>query len=222
MKFSDSISSEELYIHSTNNMVQLIKTYLLQNRSISIPGLGTIYVERTPAQTDFVNRQLLPPSYHFRFDRYFDAPGKDFFTFLAARKNVEDYEAIKLYNEWALQLRNSIGSEEFTPIDGVGALKRDHSGDIVFEPTGAQYSFSPPVHAERIIRSNAKHTMIVGDRELTNVEMTDYLQESASRKLSWWVYAAIIAAVAIAAIIIYSYTSGNAGFFGNQQTINTK
>ena len=222
MKYSDSISSAALFIHSTNDMVQLIRTYLLQNKSISIPGLGTIYVERTPAQTDFVNRQLLPPSYHFRFDKYFDAPGKDFFTYLAARKSVEDFEAIKIYNEWALQLRNSISTDEFTPLHGVGALKRDSSGDILFEPSGPQNSFNTPVHAERIIRTNAKHTMIVGDRELTNVQMTDYLQESASRKTSWWVYAIIIAVVAIAAIIIYGYTSGNGGFFGNQQTIDTK
>ncbi len=60
-------------------MVKLISTYLIQNKSVSIPGLGTIYVERVPAQSDFVNRQLLPPAYHYRFDKYFDAPGKDFY-----------------------------------------------------------------------------------------------------------------------------------------------
>lgn len=222
MSPSDLIFSEESFTRSTNNMVQLIRTYLLQNKSISIPGLGTIYVERTPAQTDFVNRQLLPPSYHFRFDKYFDAPGKDFFTFLAAKQKVEDYEAIKIYNEWAMQLRNNIGTDNHTQLQGVGSLKRDGSGDIVFEPVGAQNSFHVPVPAERIIRTNAKHTMIVGDKEVTNVEMSDYLQESHMRRSRWWIYAIIIAIIAIIAIFIQMNRSGNHPVFGNGQTINTQ
>src|SRR5690606_16028798 len=108
MRCSGSIFWEELYIRSINKMVNLICSYLLQHKSISIPGLGTIYVERIPAQSDFVNRQLLPPAYHYRFDRYFDVPARDFFIFLGARKNIKDYEAIKLYNEWAQTLRNEL------------------------------------------------------------------------------------------------------------------
>lgn len=204
-------------------MVQLIRIYLLQNKSVSIPGLGTIYVERLPSQSDFVNRQLLPPTYHFRFDKYFDAPGKDFFTYLAARKEVPDYEAIKMYNEWSMQLRNSITADEVTMLEGVGSLKRDASGEVVFEPAGHLNSYVVPAPAERIIRTDARHTMIVGDKELTNVQMTDYLQEEVHKeKVSWWVYALILAAIGIAAIFFYLYSSGNNTAFGNQQTIQTK
>ncbi len=224
MNHSASTFLEESFTRSTNNMVQLIRTYLLQNKSISIPGLGTIYVERTPAQTDFVNRQLLPPSYHFRFDKYFDAPGKEFFTFLAARKSVEDYEAIKLYNEWAMQLRNRIGTDEFTSISGVGALKRDTSGEIIFEPAQAPQAWHLPVPAERIVRTNALHTMIVGDREVTNVEMSDYLHEEAQRKRGrWWIYAIVVAVIAIAAIVFgITRSSGSSAPFGNQQIVPTR
>lgn len=204
-------------------MVSLVRTYLLQNSSVSIPGLGTIYVERIPAQSDFVNRQLLPPAYHFRFDKYFDAPGKDFFTYVAARMKVQDYEAIKMYNEWAVQLRNDIGTEHATALEGVGSLKRDMSGDVVFEPMGPLNTYAIPVPAERIIRTNARHVMLVGDREVSNVEMSGYLQEESSANRSrWWIYALIIAAVAVAAIIIHYYTRGDSSAFGNRQTIETK
>src|SRR5690349_18852694 len=180
---------EELYIRSINSMEGLVRTYLLQKSSISIPGLGTIYVERSPARSDFINRQLLPPSYHFRFDKYFDAPGKDFFTFLAAKKNVEDYEAIKMYNEWALSLRNSIGTEESATLEGIGRLKRDMSGEVVFEADAAPQPYQVTVQAQRIKRTNARHNMIVGDKEVSNIEMTDYLQEVHREKTSWWIYA---------------------------------
>ncbi len=201
-------------------MVQLITPYLLQNKSISIPGLGTIYVERIPAQSDFVNRQLLPPSYHYRFDKYFDAPGKDFFTYLAAKKNIEDYEAIKLYNEWALQVRNRISADQPAVLEGVGSLTRDSSGDIIFEPAGRAHTLAVPVPAERIIRTNSRHMMIVGDKEVTNVEMNDYLQVEVRRKKNkWWVYALIAAVLAIAAIIYHFYSSDSRAPFGNQQSV---
>lgn len=223
MKCLASISLEELYIRSINDMVNLVRTYLLQNKSISIPGLGTIYIERTPAQSDFVNRQLLPPSYHFRFDKYFDAPGREFFTYLAARKNIEDFEAIKLYNEWALGLRNNIGTDHSAILEGVGTLKRDDSGDIVFEPSAMPQSYSITVPAERVIRSNEKHSILVGDRETSNVEMTGLLHDKVHReKESWWIYALILAAIALTAILFHYFKTGSSAPFGNQQTIQAK
>jgi nucleoid DNA-binding protein len=204
-------------------MEQLVRTYLLQKSSISIPGLGTIYVERSPARSDFINKQLLPPSYHFRFDKYFDAPGKEFFTYLASKKNIEDYEAIKVYNEWAHSLRNNIGTDQSVTLDGIGMLKRDLAGDVLFEAVAAPETYNISVPAKRLVRTNVKHTMIVGDREVSNVEMTDYLHDEVHKeKTSWWIYALIIAAVALTAILFHYFRSGNAAPFGNHQTIQPK
>lgn len=212
----------ELYIRSINSMERLVRLYLLQKSSISIPGLGTIYVERSPARSDFINRQILAPSFHFRFDKYFDAPSKDFFTFVASRKNIEEYEAIKMYNEWAMSLRNQVTSENAATIEGVGSLKRDSSGEVIFQAATVPNAFYISVPAKRIVRTNASHTMLVGDKELSNVEMTDYLQETHKEKVSWWVYALIIAAIALAAILFNTFRSGNSSPFGNQQTVQPR
>jgi hypothetical protein len=200
-------------------MIQLVNNYLLQHKSVSIPGLGTIYVERIPAQSDFINRQLLPPAYHYRFDKYFDAPEKEFFAFLAARKNIPEYEAIKMYNEWALGIRNNISTDHATVLEGVGELKRDDSGDIVFEAVGSLKTYDVAVPAERVIRTNARHAMIVGDKETTTMEMTGYLQEVRKKKASWWIYALIIAAIALVAIFFHYFINGQEAPFGNHQTI---
>ena len=206
-------------------MVAALNSYLIQHKSISIPGLGTIYVERTPAQSDFVNKQILPPSYHYRFDRYFDAPDKDFFTYLASQKEIADYEAIRWYNEWAYDLRNQIRTKQEVLWDGVGILKTDVTGEVVFEPHQSIVSYLQPVPAERVIRSNAEHTMLVGDRERTNTEMTDYLKEETVyvEKESWWIYALIIAAIALIVIFFHYYKTGvNSDSIFNQQKIDVE
>src|ERR1700749_198725 len=106
-------------------MFQVLNAYLFQHRSISIPGLGTIYLETLPASVDVADRVMLPPVYRFRFDKYFDAPEATFFSFIASQRNVVDYEAIKWYNEFAFDLRNRIRDEESVLWDGVGTLRKD-------------------------------------------------------------------------------------------------
>ena len=204
-------------------MIEILNSYLILHKSISIPGLGTIYVERKPAQSDFVNRQIIPASYHYRFDRYFDAPDKDFFTYLAAQKEIADYEAIRWYNEWAYELRNKIRTQHEVHWENVGTLRTDPSGEIVFEAQHKLIGFLQPVPAERIIRSNAKHTVLVGDRELTNTAMSDYLNEETVHveKESWWIYALILATVAVVVIFFHFLQKGvHSGAVNNQQTIS--
>ena len=203
-------------------MVEVLNSYLVQHKSLSIPGLGTIYVERKPAQSDFINKRIIAPSYHYRFDRYFDAPDKDFFTYLAAQKEIADYEAIRWYNEWAYELRNKIRTQEQVEWEKVGILKTDVSGEVVFEAQQNLVSYLVPVPAERVIRTNAQHTMLVGDKEVTNTAMTDYLNEETVyvEKESWWIYALILATIAAVVIFFHFFQTGvRHGSVNNQQTI---
>jgi hypothetical protein len=203
-------------------MVEVLNSYLVQHKSLSIPGLGTIYVERKPAQSDFVNKQIIGPSYHYRFDRYFDAPDKDFFAYLAAQKEIADYEAIRWYNEWAYDLRNKLRTEHEVKWDNIGTLKTDITGEIVFEAQQHLVTYLDPVKAERVIRTNAQHTMLVGDKEVTNTAMTNYLNEETVyvEKESWWIYALILATVAAIVIFFHFFQNGvHSGSLHNQQKI---
>lgn len=202
-------------------MIDILNSYLILHKSISIPGLGSIYVERVPANSDFVNRQILPPTYQYRFDKYFDAPDKEFFNYLATEKKIADFEAIRIYNEWAYDLRNFLKGEEHFVWEGVGSLYQDVTGEIHFYPLQSARGPLLPVPAERVVRSNAAHSMLVGDKETDTISMTEMLTDDEHRSRSrWWIYALIIAAIA-AAILIYRFSRD--GFVpeatGNSQQI---
>jgi hypothetical protein len=152
-------------------MFEVLNSYLFQHKSISIPGLGTIFLERLPANTDVGNRNFLPSLYYFRFDKYLDAPDKDFFSFLAAEKNIPDYEAIKWYNEFSHDLRNRIKQEEKVKWDDVGFLKKDYAGNVVFESAPQNPEFLKPVQANMVIRKDAQHHLLMGDKEITNYDL---------------------------------------------------
>src|SRR5215213_2245521 len=198
-------------------MIEILNGYLIQHKSISIPGLGTIYVERLPAMNDFTNRQIHPPSYKFRFDKYFDAPDKDFFTFLASNKNIPEYEAIKQYNEFAYELRNRIRHQEAFTWPDVGVLSQELSGEIHFESSDPEACFAP-VTANRVIRQDVQHAILVGDQEMTTQDMTDLLSESSFvERESWWIYALILFAIALSILFFHFIRSGQGlDAFGGQ------
>ena len=191
-------------------MWQVLNAYLFQHRSISIPGLGTIYLETMPANVDVADRTMQPPTFLFRFDKYFDAPDKEFFAFVAAQRNILDYEAIKWYNEFSFELRNRIRAEEQILWEGVGILKKDTTGGVQFEATPAPMLFLQPVPAMRVSRQDAQHNLVVGDRERTSGEMNEWLHDHARqrRRLPWWVMALVLAVLGLAVLGWYFYSHG--------------
>jgi len=200
-------------------MFQVLNAYLFLHRSISIPGLGTIYLETLPASADVADRTILPPLYQFRFDKYFDAPDREFFSFLATQRNSLDFEAIKWYNEFSTDLRNRIRTEDEVQWDGVGILKKDEAGNTIFETIGDKGIFMAPTPALRVNRHNASHTLLVGDQEKTNFEMNEWLHDEAThrRKRSWWIIALILAVIALSLLSWHFYANGWS--FGNQQKL---
>jgi hypothetical protein len=191
-------------------MYEVLNAYLFQHRSISIPGLGTIYLETLPAAVDVADRVMLPPVYHFRWDKYFDAPDKEFFSYIANQRSILDYEAIKWYNEFSFELRNRIKNEDAVVWDGVGVLKKDASGNVLFEPAATPFVFLQPTPAVRVNRQNAQHTLLVGDRERTSDEMSEMLHDDAGkrRRVAWWIIALVIALTGLAFLGWYFYSHG--------------
>jgi hypothetical protein len=191
-------------------MLQVLNAYLFQHRSISIPGLGTIYLETFPAHVDVADRTVLPPVYRFRFDKYFDAPEKEFFAYLGAQAKMLDFEVIKWYNEFSFDLRNRIRNEDEVIWEGIGVLKKDGSGNVLLESAMAPAFFLQPVPAMKVNRQDAVHTLLVGDRERTSGEMNEWLQEEAAsrRRLSWWVIALVLVVIGLAVLAWHFYTHG--------------
>jgi hypothetical protein len=198
-------------------MFQVLNAYLFQHRSISIPGLGTIYMETFPASVDVADRTIHAPLYKFRFDKYFDAPDREFFSYLAFQKNILDFEAIKWYNEFSSELRSRIRSEEQVTWDGVGILKKDGTGNTLFESTADTGLFMTPAPAMRVNRQNASHTLLVGDQERTNFEMNEWLHEEADtrKNKSWWIIAIVLGGLALGILVWHFYSNGWS--VGNQQ-----
>ncbi len=201
--------------------LDVLTNYLVQQKRISIPGLGTLHMERLPARTDFVNARILSPLYRFRFDQYFDAPDKDLFGYLSRRLGIPDFEAIKWYNEFAYSLRSRIRNGEGAAWPGLGRFVADEKGELSFETEKPSFALPEPVNATRILREHTEHSILVGDREVIVTDLTERSDEAVFvERGSWWIYALILAAIALI-FAGYHYYQQDAGMIrsGNQQKV---
>ena len=193
--------------------------FLIQHKHLSVPGIGTFLLQRRPSQADFLNKCIHAPSYTISFRLTEQNPSTKFFSWLAEALNISDRDAVVRFNDFAFDLKKKIEEGNTIKWNGVGALEKQNNG-IRFLPE-ENNSLEKPVAAEKIIREHAKHTMLVGEQEMTSTEMEVLLTPSLRIKRSrWWILPLIVLVLAIGFLGWYFYQNElNVSSLGNQQRI---
>ena len=172
-------------------MYQIIAPTLFQNKICRLPGIGTLLMVNHPAQTDFANSLIQPPTETINF---------------LPEDNTE-----KLFNEFSAiseLLKKNLEENGNYPLKGIGTFTKEATGEIKFAPVSLAPVFNPSIPAERAIRQDAAHAIMVGDQQTTNVEMVEYFNAQPTVPDRWWVWAIILATLGIAALLIYFYQNG--------------
>lgn len=199
-------------------MHHLIASYLFQHKTCPLPGLGTLSVSTGNAATHFLNKTILAPQPAIVFDTK-ETEADALLDFIAGKANISIYEAIETLGQFANQLKSSIQSGSPALLNGVGKFSLAGSGAIHFEPVAVPEVFVQPVNAERVIHPEAEHAILVGDKESTNTEMTEYYSDSTVTKSRWWIWAIVLGVLCIAAVLVYMSGNGILSRFGNAMPI---
>jgi hypothetical protein len=196
-------------------MNQLIASYLFQNRTCSLPGLGTLYIQGSGAVADFTGKQISAPTLVIVFDHK-DTDASGFISYVAEKTHSDTYEATEALDHLVGNLRTEVAAHpEGAELVGVGHFFRGKDGKISFRQAELPESFLQPVFAERVIHPDAEHHILVGDKETTNTVMAEYFNETYVSKNRWWVWAIVLGAIGLAILLIYLSGSGTASAFGN-------
>ncbi len=169
--------------------------YLLLNKQLPVPGIGTFSLERTPARIDFPNKLMYPPVYCFSLQEKGVSPSGNFFKWLGKALRVSDRDAIIRFNDFSFDLKKQIDEGDIISWNGVGTLKKGLAGEIKFIPAEPSMS-EDPVPAAKVLREKADHTVRVGEDEKTVAEMEEMLAHPVVTRSWWWVYAMIVGLLA--------------------------
>lgn len=194
-------------------MLEIPHQYLIQNKSLSLPGLGTLQLQRVPAISNFSDHVILPPTYKVVFDDMQDAPGKSLFQYIASAMKIEEWEAIKKINDFSFELKNQLKEKQSFDWNNIGKLSYDESGNIILDSPTITYDFMQPVPAIRVIRPDSSHLILRGDTEVSGSFLPANLPEeiaSARKNIfrKWWFWAAVLAFISIVVLAVHFYNNG--------------
>lgn len=170
--------------------------YLLQHKKLALPGIGTLVVERKPAQIDFPNRQMLPPVYSLAMQPAAFIPSGRFFNWLGASLGISQMDAVVRFNDFVFEMKKQVEKGDTISWNGVGILKKGLGGEIKFHPH--EFTITErPVPAVKVLREKAAHTVRVGEDEKTSAEMEEMLAKPEISKSWWWAWAFLLGLVAV-------------------------
>lgn len=196
--------------------------YLVLHKQLNIPGIGTFLVERRPADIDFVNKVVNPPSYSIALHHgnTNTASSKDIFSWLAFEMNISERDAITRFNDFVHDIKDKIMAGDKLYWEGVGTLSKGMAGEVRFDTSLKDMKLGTPVPAIKVIREHAEHSVRVGEQEKTSTEMIEWLAPAENKKTYWWGIALIAGLLAFIFIALYFSSNGlNTSSAGNQQKL---
>ena len=202
-------------------MFDLLNEFAAKYHRLSLPGIGTIAMEKSTAKADFSERMFYPPKEEWKLNESSPSNDESLLNFISRHKNISVWEAKQQLENFCINIKHEISNAAEIKFPGIGILKKDETGMLHIETMMADAILMKPVIAERVIRKNAEHTILVGDREKTSVEMNELLHAmEASNEKKWWVWAAAIFVFAMG-LVLYTYSSNywTEKALGNQQTV---
>jgi len=196
-------------------MEELITTYLFQNKTCPLPGVGSLSIGDRTASYVLGEKQMHPPLPYISFSPV-ERPADDFIKYVSVRTGTSAEEAIRKLENYCSKLNNLDAYAEME-IPFAGKFYVDVEGSLIFKQIHFPEAFLPPVIAEKIIHPESTHTILVGDKESNSALMTEFYKEAEPvKKYRWWIWAFILFLIAATAILVY-LNNNSVGFFGNSE-----
>lgn len=196
--------------------------YLVLNKRLSLPGIGTIGLFQNPAQHDVADKLFTPPSYFFKIISKNDNPSKKLFDWLSVSSGISEWDAIKSVNDLSFEIKKKLSDAGEMSWEKVGVFRRDDSGDIRLDSHTISLQSEQAIKTEKVIREKAEHTVLVGEQERTSVEMEEYFAQTPAKRNYAWIIAIILTVLALMFIGWYFSEKGfSPSSAGNQSFLKS-
>lgn len=201
-------------------MVDLVLRYLSFKKKVSLQGIGTFSVEHLPARLDFPNRLLYAPEYilHYSSSQVSTAD-EQFENWLQKELNISREEVKTLQQNLTTDFERTLAENGETTLNGLGTFTKDDQQLLHFSSL-YETAKGNPVIAEKVIRKNTTHSVLVGEQEKTSEEMTEILTNPKRKPLNlWWMIALALFLSALIAILYFANYSPQWSKQGNNQKL---
>ena len=195
-------------------MQKQIASYLFQHKTCPLPGLGTLSIISSAAESDFTNKVFTAPKSSVHFEQT-ETDTTGLLNYLSVTTGADKHEATEALSHFCDGLKQKMTDQPDVKLNNVGSFFVDASGAINFKQEELPAVFAQLVFAERVIHPDTEHQILVGDKETTNTEMTEFLAPKSAVTNRWWIWAIVLGAIGLLALLIYFTEFNGTSPFGN-------
>lgn len=140
--------------------------------------MGTIQLVQVPAQLNVADKTIQPPTFSAELKEDATVPDHQL-AYLSAALHTDKESVRQSLNELGAALEERIQGDGFH-WNGIGTIRR--FGKIERDITALA-----PLPAERVMRQDAEHTVLVGDQHMTSSEIAGLKEAPAGKRRSIFV-----------------------------------
>lgn len=167
-----------------------------------IPHVGTFELVQQPPQLNIGEKLISAPFFTTSYMKSDSIPEHQF-NFIASAGGTGKEELKNDLSRFGESLRNHIRTRPFQ-WNGFGTL-RYASNEIVFEPKEIGLSSMAPAQAEKVMRENVQHNVLVGDRHIISGQESEQTNKAFRKQPLFILIGWALLALAVITIIILLY-----------------
>lgn len=192
---------------------QYITEVLFKQQACSIPQVGTFTIQHIPAHFSVVDQLLTPPRQQVTFESRWEDDGSCL-HWISQRENlIESVAAFKM-DKYLQDFRESLQTGQPLDLPGIGTLRLDPLGQILFTPQELPDLWQP-ISLQPVLRPDAAPKVLQGNTEVVNHEVVEHTTvvpeefESQGRFRWWWVAVpAVVIVAGVSAWLLRDQLSG--------------
>ncbi len=201
-------------------MLQLLTRYFFKHNTVTIPHVGTLVLKEQPAYLKIAEKTIHPPVYSITYNEKNSVDERQI-RILSDETGADNSTIENDLSQLGKKIAEFLHTEEDFYWKGIGKF-RSIDEKTSFESIAGNH-FSPPVSAQRVIRQNVQHKVLVGDSTITSHHsdntVTLRLKKRSVRLLPYW----IILLFGILFILFHFYKEGfNTSSAGYKSTVVPK
>ena len=184
-------------------MLDLITSYLIQNKEGALASLGAFQIKNNKAEIDHVKELILPPEEEVIFREQLGLASEGLVNYIAVNKNLSHQDAEAQLDAFCKTAKAGINEGGRLELNSFGSLQKNSAGNIYFTRHNS-YDYFQPVPAIKLAHEPSPG-LDSGEMETTTTSIIDYMSESEPGIKDRWVLWAIILTVISIVVLIYHF-----------------
>jgi hypothetical protein len=201
--------------------LRLLSKYLLQFHSLPLPDLGLMVLSKQPARLNILDKNIAPGFFLIEF-RYDSTSPDHFIDWLSAELNATRQDVAANLIGYVSKIKDALNTAGSFRWGSLGVLEKDEAGRFVFNAGVIQPDGYSVIHAEKFIKKNTDHRVLVGDRIFSESDIKNLLTDKRSKVKGYWMALSLVVILMLLTGIGIIAINQKAFFFKHQHQLHIK